>query len=108
MSGAAIGRAGGFGYFGTQASPGSVVKVRLSDFQRVGALTLNSGENLLDSAVIDPAGGFAYFGTDNNPGIVVKIDISAAAPPPPPTPNTPSGSNVPGQPTDQRVSSPPA
>src|SRR5207237_6194884 len=63
-------------YFGTYSEPGIIIKVRLSDFTRVGALTLGSGEDDLYSAVIDPAGGFAYFGTDTFPGIVVKIRLS--------------------------------
>ncbi|MGH9379899.1 MAG: hypothetical protein ACRD2Z_04725, partial [Thermoanaerobaculia bacterium] len=37
-------------------------------FERVGAITLDSGENELRSAVIDPAGEFAYFGTNTLPG----------------------------------------
>ena len=56
--------------------PGIVVKVRLSDFTRVGALTLNPGEDLVNAAVIDPAGGFAYFGTDTIPGVVIKVRLS--------------------------------
>jgi hypothetical protein len=56
--------------------PGRVAKVRLSDFTRVGALTLNAGENDLVSAVIDPTGGFAYFGTNDSPGRVVKVRLS--------------------------------
>ncbi len=43
---------------------------------RVGAITLDSGENNLRSAVIDTAGGFAYFGTNTSPSIVVKIGIT--------------------------------
>jgi len=43
---------------------------------RVGALTLNTGENDLRSAVIDVSGGFAYFGTDTSPGRVVKVRLS--------------------------------
>ena len=35
-----------FAYFGTDTDPGRVIKVRLSDFTRVGAVTLNSGEIL--------------------------------------------------------------
>jgi len=54
----------------------TIVKVRLSDFTRTGALTLNSGEDDLESAAIDSAGGFAYFGTGTSPGIVVKISLS--------------------------------
>ena len=62
--------AGGFAYFGT--NPGMVVKIRLSNFTRIGALTLG-GYNV-DSAVIDPGAGFAYFGT--LPGIVFKVRLS--------------------------------
>src|SRR5207244_308412 len=43
LTSAVIDRANGFAYFGTNTSPGMVVKVHLSDFTRVGALTLNAG-----------------------------------------------------------------
>jgi len=56
--------------------PGIVVRVRLSDFTRVGAVTFNAGENGAVSAAIDTAGGFAYFGTLASPGIVVKVRLS--------------------------------
>src|SRR6185369_5851990 len=49
----------GFAYFGTYT--GLVVKVRLSDFTRVGTLALSQDQFL--SAVADPVAGFAYFGT---------------------------------------------
>jgi len=65
-----------FAYFGTNTSPGRVVKVMLSDFTRVGALILDSGENSLVSAVIDQPDGFAYFGTDTSPGRVIKVRLS--------------------------------
>src|SRR5439155_1320789 len=70
--------ANGFAYFGTVTSPGIIVKVRLSDFTRVAALTLNPGENYLYSAVIDTANGFAYFGgaADDGTGVIVKIRLS--------------------------------
>ena len=38
---AVIDAANGFAYFGTQTSPGVIIKVRLSDFTRVGTLTLD-------------------------------------------------------------------
>ena len=46
---AAIDTVNGFAYFGTLArqTPGIVVKVRLSDFTRVGALVLNAGDDPL-------------------------------------------------------------
>jgi hypothetical protein len=71
----------GFAYFASSSDmsyplgPGVIVKVRLSDFTRVAALTLNPGEEV-GSAAIDPAGGFAYFGTMSRPGVVVKIRLS--------------------------------
>ena len=65
-----------FAYFGTDTTPGKVIKVRLSDLTRVGALTLNSGETQLVSAVIDQPDGFAYFGTYTYLGIVVKVRLS--------------------------------
>src|SRR5881397_2256550 len=73
---AVIDTASGFAYFGTSTSPGIVVKVRLSDLSRVGALALTS-EYYLRSAVIDTANGFAYFGTGvYSPGIIVKVGLT--------------------------------
>jgi hypothetical protein len=75
---AVVDPAGGFAYFGTymiSGWPSSVVKVRLSDFTRVGSLTLDSTENNANTAVIDPANGFAYFGT-NGSGRIVKVQLS--------------------------------
>src|SRR5678815_2714290 len=40
---------------------------------RVGNLTLNTGEDRLISAVISPSGDYAYFGTQTSPGIIVKV-----------------------------------
>ncbi|PYS65104.1 MAG: hypothetical protein DMF74_04825 [Acidobacteria bacterium] len=76
LEAAAIDTAGGFAYFGCATNPGTVVKVRLSDFTRVGALVLNPGEDFLGSAAIDPVGGFAYFGTITTPARVVKVRLS--------------------------------
>jgi uncharacterized repeat protein (TIGR01451 family) len=75
-----IDTANGFAYFGAgyYVNPGLVVKVRLSDFTRVDAVTLNLGENNLVSAVIDSANGFAYFGTGTSPGIVAKVNVGFA------------------------------
>jgi len=44
----------------TDTSPGIVVKVDLTTFTRVGAVTLNTGESRLYSAVV--SGNYAYFG----------------------------------------------
>src|SRR3990167_5867913 len=75
--------ANGYAYFGTDTSPGRVIKVALGAGAaaptRVGAVTLNSGENSLFSAVVDPANGYAYFGTDTSPGRVVKVALGASA-----------------------------
>ncbi|OLE74499.1 hypothetical protein AUG19_08475 [archaeon 13_1_20CM_2_54_9] len=68
--------AAGFAYFGTFTTPGSIVKVQLSDFTRVGSLTLNASEGNVTRAVIDTAAGFAYFGTASSPGVIVKIRLS--------------------------------
>jgi len=82
LASAVIDPAAGFAYFGGRSwswdtgMAGSVMKVRLSDFTRVGVLTFNAGENFLYSAVIDAAAGFAYFGTNTSPGIVVKVRLS--------------------------------
>lgn len=50
------------------------MRIRLKDFTRVDALSLDLGENFLSSAVIDPSGS-AYFGTATTPGIVVKVGV---------------------------------
>ncbi|GAI38889.1 unnamed protein product, partial [marine sediment metagenome] len=46
---AVVDQPNGFAYFGTLTSPGRVVKVDLSTFLRVGAITLDVGENQLVS-----------------------------------------------------------
>jgi hypothetical protein len=52
----------------------------LSDFTRIGNLTLSTGEDY-KSAVIHPASGFAYFGTGGSssvgpPSVVVQVGLS--------------------------------
>jgi len=64
-----------FAYFGTATAPAVIVKVKLSDLTRSGALILNPGENYLNSATIDSGNGFAYFGAGTAPGIVVKVRL---------------------------------
>jgi Divergent InlB B-repeat domain/K319L-like, PKD domain len=77
---AVIDGANGYAYFGTDTTPGRVVKVDVNPshtFTRTGGITLNTGENGLRSAVIDSANGFAYFGTYyTSPGKVVKVDVN--------------------------------
>ena len=82
--GAAVMDSNGFAYFGIRApsfppvSPGSVVKVRLSDFARVGTLNLTNvpGGAYIQSAVIDSHNGLAYFGGD---GIIARVRLSDLA-----------------------------
>ncbi len=71
---AVIDPAGGYAYFGTNSSPGYVIKIQLSDFTRLGSLTLP--EEYLASAVIDPTAGYAYFGTGTSTGKVTKIALN--------------------------------
>jgi len=77
----------GYAYFGTSHyNPGQVVKVSLGAGSnlptRVGAVTLDPGEDSLTCAVIDTANGYAYFGTDTNPGRVVKVALGIGDNPP--------------------------
>lgn len=73
---------GGYAYFGTNTSPGRVVKIRLSDFKRVGAVTLDHGEDHLTSAVIDVKRGIALFGTNTAPGRIVMVTLGEGDDPP--------------------------
>ena len=73
---ALVDAANGFAYFGTYTTPAFVVKVRLSDLTRVGALALNPGEGWIVSGSLDPSNGFAYFGTNGSPGVVVKVRLA--------------------------------
>src|SRR5207245_4259335 len=59
LEAAAIDTTGGFAYFGCATNPGTVVKVRLADFTRVGALVLHPGEDFLGSAASARIGGVA-------------------------------------------------
>jgi hypothetical protein len=66
----------GFAYIGTYTSPSTIVKIRLSDLTRIGALILNSGEVFSSSACLDSQNDFAYFGLGSAPGVVAKIRLS--------------------------------
>jgi len=46
---------------------------------RVGAVSLLSGEDKLNSAIIDPASGYGYFTTDSSPSLLVKIDLGSGS-----------------------------
>jgi len=73
-----IDRLGQYAYIGTHTHPGTVVKISLSSFTKVGEITLRSGEDNLACAVMDPNGQYAYFGTEWDPGIVVKIRVASS------------------------------
>jgi hypothetical protein len=84
LTSAAIEPSGRYAYFGSSfsgpsATPGRVVKVDLATFQRVGAITLNAGEDTLSAALTDPAGRYAYFAAQNNEsqsaGSLVRVDL---------------------------------
>jgi hypothetical protein len=70
----------GFAYLGTDASPGpgAIIKIRLSDMTRIGAILLDDNQCLerAFTGVIDPTGGYAYFGNYNGPGKIYRIRLS--------------------------------
>jgi len=76
---AVIDTVSGFAYFGTYPGgglpdkSGIIVKIRLSDFARVGTLVLNQGEDN-SIGVIDTVHGFAYFISRSN--VIVKVRLS--------------------------------
>ncbi|MFC4822013.1 BACON domain-containing protein [Dokdonella ginsengisoli] len=69
--------AGRYAYFGTNSIPARVLKIDLTSFETVAAITLPAGEDMLRSAVIDAAGRYAYFGTFTDPGKVIRIDLNS-------------------------------
>jgi uncharacterized repeat protein (TIGR01451 family) len=77
--GGVIDTANGFAYFGTNGDvdTAQVVKIRLSDFTRVGAIPMNEGEEYIQTGVIDAANGYAYFGTcPAGTTKIVKVDLA--------------------------------
>ncbi len=74
---AAIDQTNGFAYFGTYTQPCQVVKVRLNDFTRVGAITLGEGQNECSSAAIDVANNYAYFGLGTAPGQIARVNLTS-------------------------------
>ncbi len=72
----------GYVYFGTDESPGRIVKVRLSPLQVVVSYQLNSGESRLQASAIDRENNFAYFVTRysgaNNNSTVIRMELSPA------------------------------
>jgi len=74
---AVVDPAAGFAYFATSTTPGAIVKLRLSDFTRVGVLVLQSDERRVKCAAIDTAGGYAYLGVGEwSDGRVVRVRLS--------------------------------
>src|SRR6266516_5385249 len=51
LASSVIDTAAGFAYFGTDTSPGVIVRVRLSNFTRVASLDLNAGDDHLHPVV---------------------------------------------------------
>jgi hypothetical protein len=78
---AVIDTANGYAYFGTDTTPGSIIKVALGAPDDppsvVNSTALEPGEDYLRCATIDEAAGYAYFGTTTSPGIVVKVALGA-------------------------------
>lgn len=66
----------GFAYFGCSQIPGSIAKIRLSDFTQVASLSLNTGENTPSACCIDTTNGFIYFGIYELPSKIIKIRLS--------------------------------
>ena len=83
---AVIDQPNGFAYFCGRRIPGQIIKIRLSDFTRVGAIYLEAGQNQINGSVIDLPNGFAYFaccnafdepypGETTTPGQIIKVDL---------------------------------
>lgn len=69
-------------YFGTDTSPGIIVKVTLpvdstvSSMTVVSTITLPTGIDHLSASAIDITNEYAYFASSTTPGAIVKIDLS--------------------------------
>ena len=57
----AIDAGAGVAYVGTANLPGWIIKIRLSDFARLGILQLNADEGYVGVGALDPQGGYGYF-----------------------------------------------
>ncbi|MCA9428780.1 MAG: hypothetical protein KC994_27120, partial [Candidatus Omnitrophica bacterium] len=68
-------RAGTLAWYGTNTSPGRIIKVDLSNLQKVETLVLEEGDDFLSAAVIDGDERYGYFGTKTEPGKIIKIDL---------------------------------
>lgn len=82
----AIDEDGGFAYFGTNTSPGKVIKMDIdtgTDLPEfVGSLELGSRRDVISSLIFDPAAELLFAGTATSPGQVVTIDPQGGTRPP--------------------------
>ncbi|KAJ5078527.1 prolactin regulatory element binding protein [Anaeramoeba ignava] len=62
-------------FVGTGTSPMKVIKINLTDFSRIDAITCASLEQNAISAGIDERNQLAYFLADSYPGFLVRIDL---------------------------------
>jgi len=62
-------------YVGLDVSPGIIVKVSVSTWARVSAVTVNSADSINDMT-FDTARGMIYAVTDSNPFAVVQVKVS--------------------------------
>jgi len=73
----------GYGYTGTDTTPGRVAKFRLSDFARVGGVVMDGsggGDGYIRSAYIDPSRGAGYFAAIDGPASkLFKLDLETLA-----------------------------
>ncbi|MFZ5392301.1 MAG: hypothetical protein ACOZAR_03885 [Patescibacteria group bacterium] len=71
ISGVAIDTIDGYGYFVLTEVPGRMLKVRLSDFSKVGTTTMNNGANWTDSILMGD--DFIYMSASTSPSIVIRV-----------------------------------
>jgi hypothetical protein len=64
----------GYVYLSSFTHPGTIVRLRLSDFTRVDSLVVDHTDGPPPAGVIDPAGGYAYYSTWRNTLIRVRLD----------------------------------
>jgi hypothetical protein len=67
-----------YAYYGTDTSPGQILKIDLTNLTIVSSITLPSPNTNILSAVIDTQNHFAYFGSGTTPGNgnVAKINLA--------------------------------
>jgi PKD domain-containing protein len=74
LSSGIIDSTAGYAYFGLSSRPGTIFKIRLSDFTNVANLTISTGNGAL-AATLDSSREIAYFGTEA--GQIVRIDLAS-------------------------------